>query len=529
MESTDQKNSKISCRWIYVLLLVPVASFIVALFVRPAMVYDTAAGFLVLRDMLDGGPFNYYASPDPANIADNIETFMAWWTPGQYLAPGLFVSLGANVGLAICLTALIAAVVGVLGWIRIARNYEVSCFVLGLFVIGLVTFHYTLLPFRLYNGGEVLLFAVLPWSLLALQWALQKRSAVCFAVSLLTAGLLFLAKFSGLFAFVANVAAISVLDLLKRRQLTFSLLAMWAGSAVAALLLMAFWMGHGKTPVTVTGYIFTWPAILFPIAAAVFSGFSLHELLAWLFLHPSAPVLTGIAATSYVLGPLGLLLMGWVWLQLRNTRFRTMAACFLTIIAFYTAALVVIYVRNAAAIPFEERYFRYAGILFFLLLLVALDQWRGPVAKAIPILIVGGFAAYGLASHAKAVRDLTRGHYDQASGTSMLSVSPAVLAYLRSEMAAHNWKNAIALVPGPEAANGLPHFRVIWDFLLLDNLPLDEIAPGKLAGRTDKVFVIMDKHMRDDRKAVALLKAFVDYDFEKWSRTETDGMLIYSQ
>ena len=39
----------------------------------------------------------------------------------------------------------------------------------------------------------------------------------------------FSAKLSGLFAFAASVAAISLLDLWKRRQLTSSLLAMWAG------------------------------------------------------------------------------------------------------------------------------------------------------------------------------------------------------------------------------------------------------------------------------------------------------------
>ncbi|MFZ0422353.1 MAG: hypothetical protein WAL80_05700 [Xanthobacteraceae bacterium] len=530
MESTDRSTTKISCGGVYLLLLVPVTLFTISLFIRPAMVFDTAAGFAVFRSMLEGAPFNYGFSPDPSNIANDIETFLTWWSPGQYLVPGAFVWLDTSYGLAISLTALLASVIGVLGWIWIARGYEVSCFVLSFFVAGLVAFHYTTSSFRLYSGGEVLLFAALPWSLSALVWAAQRRPLLSFAISLMAAVLLFFAKLSGLFAFAATVAAISLLDLWKRRQLTSSLLAMWAGSMVAALLIYAFWVARGPTPVTGAAYTITWPIVLFPIAAAVFSGYSLHELLDWLFLHPSAPILSGITQTSYVLGPLGLVLLGWAWFRLRKTRYRPMAIFLLAIIAIYTAAFIAMYVRSATVVPFEERYFRYAGILSFLLLLVAIDQWQAPLAKVIPILIVATFAAYGLTSYANAAREFARGdHYDQASGTSMLSVSPVVLEYLRSEMAVHHWQHAIAVVPEPEAANGLPGFRIIFSFHLLDSAPLEDITHQRWAGRTDKIFVIMNRRMRGSGKEDAVLKTFVDYDFEAWDRKEIDGMLVDSQ
>lgn len=530
MESTSRTNPKIVCRRIYILLLVPVTLFIVSLFIRPAMVFDTAVGFRVLRRMLEGGPFNYDSSPDPANIANNVEAFLTWWTPGQYLVPGIFVWFGTDDGLAISLTALIATVIGVVGWIRIARSYDVSCFVLFMFALGLVTFHYAVWSFRFYNGGEVLLFAVLPWSLSMLQWAVQKQPAVCFAITVLVAALLFFAKLSGLVAFAATVAAIGLLDVLRRRRITSSLLAMGVGSALAALLLLVFWVARGQTPLSASEYGFTWSTLWYPIAAAVFSGLSLHELLSWLLLHPSAPILSGIDLTSYVLGPVGLLLMGCVWFQLCNTRYRPMATCLLSIIALYITATVVMYSRSSSNIGFDERYFRYAGILFYLLLLVAIDQWRTPLAKIIPILIIGMFAAYGLTSYANGARELKRGHgFDRASGTSMLSVSPVALAYLRSEMAVHKWQHAIAVVPEPEAANGLPRFRILFSFHLLDSAPLEEIVRQRWAGRTDKIFVIMNDKMIGNGKADAVLKTFVDYDFEKWSPIMMDGMVVYSQ
>lgn len=91
-----------------------------------------------------------------------------------------------------------------------------------------------------------------------------------------------------------------------------------------------------------------------------------------------------------------------------------MAICLFSIIAFYIAALVAVHVRSPNTVSLEERYFRYAGILFFLLLLVAIDQWRGSLARVIPIVIVGMFAIYGLISYVNGVRELMQGsHHDR--------------------------------------------------------------------------------------------------------------------
>ena len=236
-----------------------------------------------------------------------------------------------------------------------------------------------------------------------------------------TVALLFFAKLSGLVAFVANVAAFSMLDVLKRRRLTSSILTMWGGSAVAAVLVLVFWVARGPTPLSGSVYAFTWPVIWFPLAAAAFSGFSVYNLLDQpIFLRYPAPV----QFVEAVLGPLAILLMGCVWFRLRNTRYRPMATCFFAIIVFYIMTFLAMYVRSGTFVPFEERYFRYAGILFFLLLLVAIDQWRVTLARVVPILIVGMFTVYGLTVY---VHELMRGrNYDQVSGTSMALVPPSL-------------------------------------------------------------------------------------------------------
>ena len=64
-----------------------------------------------------------------------------------------------------------------------------------------------------------------------------------------------------------------------------------------------------------------------------------------------------------------------------------MAVLLLTIILLYAIAVAAMYLRGAS-ISFEERHFRYAGILFFLLLLTAVDQWRVPLAKGLACVVV---------------------------------------------------------------------------------------------------------------------------------------------
>jgi hypothetical protein len=346
--------------------------------------------------------------------------------------------------------------------------------------------------------------------------------------------LLFLAKLSGIIVFAATVAGISVVELWTRRRLSSALLAMWAGGAVAALLFITFWLTQGATPAGAARFVFTGPVIWFPVAAAAFSGFSAFNCLAdfylWVSQHSSAPALSDIAVNgyaSYALGPLGLALMTWVWFRLRGTRYRPLAASLLTIIAFYIAAYVVMYARNGTIVSFEERYFYYAGIPFFLLLLIAADQWRNAWARVIPIFAVGLFAIYGVTAYAhEAMRNR---HYDRGSGTAMLVVPPSVLDYLRSEMAAHDWRNAIAVVPQPEAAVGLPGYRILFSWQLLESSPLEDIVRQRWAGRVDKIFLIMNKAMLGDGKAAAVLKTFVDYDVAQWQQVPPDGMVVFSQ
>jgi hypothetical protein len=505
----------------YLPLSVLIILFILSLYIPPMINPDSGIGFLVLRNMLEGGAFNTLTAPDPTNITKDVVTFLTWWSPGQYLVPGSFIWLGADYGLAVSLTGLFATFIGVVGWIQVGRSFKVSFFVLFLFVMGLSTFSHVTQHFRVYHGGEVLLFAAAPWSLYAMQWAVNKPPILCLVVSLLSAALLFFAKLTGIIVFATNVAAISVSALVSERRVSPSIMAMWLASAIGALCFLMFWLARGPVPAGGSTFTFRWLPIWFSVTGAAFSGVSGLDFLLWFLGHPWVQIMSGQRGTElliYVLGPLGLVLMVWVWFRLRRTRYREMAVLLLTIILLYTIAGAM-YLRGAYI--FQDRHFRYVGILFFLLLLTAIDQWRVPLAKNLVWVVVIVLGLYGLKqSFTGAYAQMRAGYYDPMAGISQ-EISPAILEYMRSEIIQHNYRRPIAVVPSPSAGVSLPRFRII--------APFKEIRAHKWAGRAEKIFVVVHEEMLLNGKAEAILRSFISYEFDDWRQMKLDGMIIYTQ
>jgi len=497
------------------LLLIPIILFIGSLCMPPTIVSDSGTGFLALRSMLEGGAFNSITAPDPANIANDVAIFLTWWSPGQYLVPGSFIWLGTSYGLAVSLTTLIATLIGVVGWIQVARSFAVTSFVLFVFVLGLNTFPYVTHPFLMYWGGEVLLFAAAPWSLYAMRWAADKPAWLCFTISLLSAVLLFFAKLTGLVVFAGNVIAMSLVALVNQRRLDSSTIAMWAASVIGALCFMMFWLARGPVAEHWSTFSFSWYPIWLAVAAAAFSGiYGLGLFLA----HPWVQI--NVEWAIEFLAPVGLLLMVWVWYRLRHTRYRDMAVLLLAVILIYAIAAATTF-RHLRGISFEDRHFRYAGILFFLLLLTAVDQWRAPLAKGLACLVVVVLGIYGLRNYATfASAQMRTGYYDSTSGISQ-AVSPAVFEYLRSEITRHNFQRPIAVIATPSAAISLPKFRIIvigW-----------QQQPSKWAGRAEKIFVVVPEETLLKDETDAILRSFTNYEADNWSQMKLGGTIVYTQ
>jgi hypothetical protein len=58
---------------------------------------------------------------------------------------------------------------------------------------------------------------------------------------------------------------------------------------------------------------------------------------------------------------------------------------------------------------------------------------------------------------------------------------------------------------------------------------VDTTAALKWAGRTDKIFVVVQEEMLRNGEAEAILRSSTDYDFDSWSSLKFDGMIVYTQ
>jgi hypothetical protein len=188
----------------------------------------------------------------------------------------------------------------------------------------------------------------------------------------------------------------------------------------------------------------------------------------------------------------------------------------------YATAFAATYLRGASSIVFEERYFRYAGILFFLLLLIAIDQWGVRFAKGLACLLVIVLGLFGLKNSVTGAHAQMR-YYDPTTGISQ-DISPAVLEYLRSEMTQNKFQRPIALISTPTAYISLPRFRILHP---IGNW-MGYKDGTKWAGRAEKIFVVLPETLEHSR-AEAILRLLTGYEFDMWNQTKLDGMIIYTQ
>ncbi len=507
------------------IFLLPLAFAVVAWKVPPAVFSDCGFGFLVWQSMEEGAAFNHLRSPDPEDISKDKDIYFTWWSPGQYLAPGLFLKLGWDYGQAIVATVLVSMWLGLWGWLLVARKAGATLWAQTLFVIALATFRYSTLPFRMYNGGEILLFAAVPWALLAIWSSLGRGFWWGFGAALGSAMILFLAKLSGTIVLAVTVLGASGAEWWHRRRVTAAMAGLAVGSAAAAALFWWGWLSRGDNPAGQANAPELWAAWLFPPAAAAFGGFTLQELLARFLVHPELHMLPGkdLRVLSWVLGPAGLALMFWAWRKLAGeTKSLAWARLSAVVVFLQISALAVLYTKGSS-ISFEERHLRYAGILVLLSVLMAADLGGGRWKKVAAATVVF-FGLYGIVSFAISTWQAAKsGRLDPVSGLQQGVIAPSVLRYLADQGSVAS--QPTVFVASAEVGLALPGWRI--DAIQLDFTPLAVVETQVRKGRVPELYVVLQKHMESNGKADAVLNSFRDYQRGEWKRTLMDGAVIY--
>jgi hypothetical protein len=310
---------------------------VVSALVPPSMYSDSGWGMLEWRTLASSGHFNTIATPDPADISKDRLEFMTWWSPGQYLIPGVFTVLGLRLGSAFSITAGLSLLCCLLGWIRVLKHFALSPQAATLAVAFLSTFRYSTLPFGIYHGGEILLQGITPWLILAGCHVpvVSALRAASFAGLAILIG--FFAKLIGVLVAGAALTAGSVVALIRLRRITIGMVAGASGAILAAGLLYATWFSRGATPASGTGWSFQSSNFILALAAPWGAGVSWMDMLAWLLLNPQWPILRDASELVWLLLPPVFFFAAIILLGARRTDRRSELSELIKITAFFYA------------------------------------------------------------------------------------------------------------------------------------------------------------------------------------------------
>jgi hypothetical protein len=308
---------------------------VAGLLVGPASYSDPGFGFLAWRGFLEGAPFNHILEPDPVDIARDRTTFFAYWSPGQYLVPGVIVLLGVRMGTAIVLTADGALLIGLLGWLRLARAFAFPAAAGLLLAATLPLLRFSTLTFGIYTGGEALLQAALPWMILLSLRVPRAGAAESALIAFAVVAIGFFAKLTGVIVACAALGAACLPQLLKERRLSAGIVFGALGACAVLMLVYILWFARGPSAVGGSNGESVAANIAFMLLAPWTAGLSLLDLLFRIFLFPSDEILSGPGGAVWFLAPFAGLIAAMFflerdereWASMRGSALRVCFAC----------------------------------------------------------------------------------------------------------------------------------------------------------------------------------------------------------
>lgn len=496
---------------------------IVSLFVPPGMNTDLGTGMLEWRTLVEGGPLNSIAAPDPTDISKDRTRFVPNWSPGQYLVPGAFTLLGLPLGRAISVTVGLSLLCCLLGWIRVLKHFAVGPQAATLVVALSSAFQYATINFRIDYGGEPLAQAVTPWLILAGCAVPVANVLRAFLLAGLTILIAFLAKLTGVFVAVAALVAGSAVDLIRRRRMTPGMFAGACGAVLALAFLYVTWISRGGTPTTGDGLWVRLGRAAFATIAPWGAGVSWMDTLFVSGLQPERQLLILLT----LLPPLVLFGSVILWAAMRAARLKE-PIDFIEITVVFCVAYVLImatmYLRGTIW-DVDERYLRPAGTLIFV---CAIAVTAGMPNRSAARIAVVGFcsvmALYGIYTFVHRVQLVEAGHIDRYSQTRQQKVNAQALEYARAAFA-HEGRNAIFVVPSPDAASAFPlGARIVATNLDAEpeSFVMARAFAGKLPGR---LYVLVPAGLA--AKGALLLTEFESYSPDGWQHHEFGDTTVF--
>ncbi len=522
------RNDKLTRASLTLAVLLTLVFAVAGAIVRPSMYSDSAVGFHTWDTMRDGAGFNRLVQPLAANIALDEAGFLTWWTPGQYIFAGLLEMAGIDLGSAIVLVVMVCSLLGLWGWYALYRAFGFSARTSAISLAIIACGRNFGLPFGVYNGGEILLFAGVPWAYLLI-WRLRDlpwRILPLFVLT--TAGVVFL-KLSGIIYMAAALSACvpSAGGPWLGRDTVRKAVVAGVTLIVTALVFYFAWMSRGATAAGVatgTDWSIFGGVAAFTLSSIWTGIFGFGGLIDYAFFHPGRELLSTREVIDHLLLLPAAAATIFMWWRLRTghadyARFALLTAAAVAVV--FIAALM-----QGAAVSLEERHLR---PLSMLLLVGMVEAFLGTGRRPVRMLFVGmaGLSiAYGLAAYVFHARTNLRDALG-ARGVRLHIVTGPALSYLASvDRPDTDGTQPVIYVPAPEAALELRHARIIVAHADFESEEL--LANRAYHGKVRRLYVLLQTALVDSGKAEIILRSFADYPRDGWKKTTLGEFVVFS-
>ncbi|WP_170303170.1 hypothetical protein [Reyranella soli] len=498
--------------------------------IRPAMYSDSGWGFAAWDTRSRTSAFNHAAGLDSSDIAREAEGFMTMWSPGQHVLPGLIEEAGVSLGAALVAVSAVFSILGLAGWFSLYRSFgfPLRTAMVALAIIACSRFFN--LPFSTYNGGEVLQFGVAPWFLL-LVWAL--RDLRWFAVPPLIAGaaVLVFMKLTGIVIAGAAVGFAMVSHDRPWRHWRDTARKLLVGGVTVGLMGVLFyvaWYRRGATAATIVGVPHP-HGLLFYVALTLSStwsaALSLGDLANYIFLNPARPILRSVETIFYVFLPFSLATFGFIYLSLRKDHGEYLRFAFL-----FAATMVVFLTLNLSAgmsITLDERHLRIASLLLLVGGVHAVLECRSRILQGVFAAIAALSMVYGLSSFVQRMQHNLQDPLG-ARGVRVANATPQLLDFIRKiDVSGPDARRTLIFMPSPELILEVKNARSWSNHADFESI--DDLRKQIRRGRVDRLYVIVQRKLLDNGKADAILRSFVDYPIDGWTRIPLGDFVCFYQ
>lgn len=433
----------------------------VLLLITPSAVFpDAAWGFQVLRSMQHGGGFNMLVTPDHTNIAKDNASFLAWWSPGQYLVPYLFVTaFKLNLGQAAAITTILCQALGLAGIYAFCRKAGFTQMVSVLSVAFIMLQQAFFTPYIFYNGGEVLLFAFAGWFLYGCISVRQADYKMILFV-LLSGFIGFVCKSSFMWMYAAGLLTIGLqLSGSSRKVKAWLINGLWiAIPALVALFGIYFgYLSRGETPVSDTsGLKLSWETFSFPLASPLLSGFSFDDMANGLLFHNDTAIFTRPQALVIIvaLAIISLTLIITLTKRVPSERYRRV------LVVFYSVAVLFFGLQflRQALVSYEARHFRIIGILITPGVFYLLSQARLAFRAGFAVLAMV-IAYFSLQFYLTGYKSLRQEDPHGKSGIAQQFIDAGSLKYIND--LDNRYRSAVFVFTSPDLGLEVTNNRVV--------------------------------------------------------------------